>query len=379
MSPVAKKAAAAPAEPEREPEPAMWPFQPKTITKDQAEALRAPFPEAGIGKLPRSTCKACKNATCNDHPRKWCDECQQTGGRHMHLDYVGHAWVTHRLLEVDPLWNWEPVPNSEELGLPTPAGTMWIRLTVCGVERFGVGDAQGKTGPDAVKEMIGDAIRNAAMRFGVALDLWMKDRHAAGGLETTESAPRSRSQSRPASGSTSKRAPAKRAEKRAAERPAAGSIPTGTITQIRQELHDRMNRLPEPHRAKAFELFAKKYGDPFELPASKVANAVLFIGAQQKAAESGAHVEPPEQKPAEEPTFTVEDGLRIHLRAVVDEMPLEDLRAAWDAIESEQAPAEMDAARARLVELSLAELLDEYPEGATLDDVAAWWNGEGAS
>lgn len=51
---------------------------------------------------------------------------------------------------------------------------MWIRLTVCGVTRLGYGDAQGKTGGDAMKERIGDALRNAAMRFGAALDLWHK-------------------------------------------------------------------------------------------------------------------------------------------------------------------------------------------------------------
>jgi hypothetical protein len=42
------------------------------------------------------------------------------------------------------------------------------------VSRLGYGDAQGKTGPNATKERIGDALRNAAMRFGAALDLWHK-------------------------------------------------------------------------------------------------------------------------------------------------------------------------------------------------------------
>ena len=37
------------------------------------------------------------------------------------------------------------------------------------MERIGVGDGK------SAKECIGDAIRNAAMRFGVALDLWAKD------------------------------------------------------------------------------------------------------------------------------------------------------------------------------------------------------------
>jgi len=91
------------------------------------------------------------------------------------LSYVGHAALTDRLLDADPLWNWEPLAFGPE-GLPVidTLGGMWIRLTVCGVSRLGYGDAQGKEGPNAIKEVIGDALRNAAMRFGAALDLWHK-------------------------------------------------------------------------------------------------------------------------------------------------------------------------------------------------------------
>ena len=53
-------------------------------------------------------------------------------------------------------------------------GGMWIKLTVCGVTRLGYGHAGDKTGGDAIKEVIGDALRNAAMRFGAALYLWHK-------------------------------------------------------------------------------------------------------------------------------------------------------------------------------------------------------------
>jgi hypothetical protein len=53
-------------------------------------------------------------------------------------------------------------------------GGMWIKMTVCGVTRLGYGHADGKSGGDAIKETIGDAMRNAAMRFGAALDLWHK-------------------------------------------------------------------------------------------------------------------------------------------------------------------------------------------------------------
>jgi len=93
----------------------------------------------------------------------------------MHLDYVGHAATTDRLLDADPNWWWEPMSFGPD-GLPAmdKQGGLWIWLTVCGVRRPGYGSAEGKTGGNAVKELIGDAIRNAAMRFGVALDLWHK-------------------------------------------------------------------------------------------------------------------------------------------------------------------------------------------------------------
>jgi hypothetical protein len=147
--------------------------------KPEAEApveglalLRQPFPANQISKLPKPFKK--------DSPKGKCAEC---GGYHglpaVHLDYVGHAALTDRLLDADPEWTWEPVPDPASHGLPVVPGGMWIRLTVCGVSRYGFGHPDGKQGGDAVKETIGDALRNAAMRFGAALDLWHKgDLHA---------------------------------------------------------------------------------------------------------------------------------------------------------------------------------------------------------
>jgi hypothetical protein len=113
------------------------------MTPKEATALRRPFPPESVGQLPK-------------------------GG--VMLDYVGHAAVTDRLLTVDPDWTWEPFAIDPD-GLPAPdrEGNLWIRLTVCGVTRIGVGDGKN------AKERIGDALRNAAMRFGVALDLWAKE------------------------------------------------------------------------------------------------------------------------------------------------------------------------------------------------------------
>jgi hypothetical protein len=136
--------------------------------KTGLQKLREPFPPHQISTLPKPYKK--------DSPKSKCNIC---GGFHgqpaVHLDYVGHAALTDRLLDCDENWTWEPVAfGADGLPLLDQFGGMWIRLTVCGVTRLGYGDAQGKTGPDAMKERIGDALRNAAMRFGAALDLWHK-------------------------------------------------------------------------------------------------------------------------------------------------------------------------------------------------------------
>lgn len=149
-----------------------------------AAKLRAPFPDEAIGHRPQPTCKACSDAqykVCDKHRKQECPTCgQYMTIAHIHLDYVGHADATDRLLEVDPAWTWEPVAWDQR-GLPAldDNGGLWLRLTVAGVTRLGYGDAGGKRGPNAIKEAIGDGIRNAAMRFGVALDLWMKGDRAA--------------------------------------------------------------------------------------------------------------------------------------------------------------------------------------------------------
>jgi hypothetical protein len=120
------------------------------VNTEQAQALRAAFPPEQIGKLPRAG---------------------------VQLDYVGHAAVTDRLLAVDPEWTWEPVAWAEDGGPLIRYGakdaSLWIRLTVCGVTRLGVGTAAANAF-DLEKQLISDALRNAAMRFGVALDLWSR-------------------------------------------------------------------------------------------------------------------------------------------------------------------------------------------------------------
>lgn len=152
-------------------------LHPITMTPEAAAALRQPFKPEEIGKLPRIWCGACRNSpakACDSHQKVRCDGCQnKITEAHLHLDYVGHAETTDRLLQVDPEWTWEPIAFDSD-GLPKldAHGGLWIRMTVAGVTKPGYGDAEGKKGGAAVKEAIGDAIRNSAMRFGVALDLW---------------------------------------------------------------------------------------------------------------------------------------------------------------------------------------------------------------
>ena len=138
--------------------------------------LRELFPDHQVGKLAKGS-KA--QTQCQASEKKNCPVC---GGWHhpkmIHLDYVGHAALTDRLLDADPLWTWEPLAFTQE-GLPCfdASGGLWIRLTVCGHSRIGYGHAPAseyKEIGSREKEVIGDALRNSAMRFGAALELWHK-------------------------------------------------------------------------------------------------------------------------------------------------------------------------------------------------------------
>jgi hypothetical protein len=168
--------------------------EPKSDIWDE---LRKPFPKEVVGKLPK-------------------------GG--IQLDFVGHAAVTDRLLHVDPNWTWEPL-GTDDNGLPVldAENNLWIKLTISGVTRLGVGDGRN------MKERIGDALRNAAMRFGVALDLWTKDE-----LESTLENPELKNKPAPRT-----------------ERPgAAGYATDAERTEIVRILELRGYNTPESQKAK---------------------------------------------------------------------------------------------------------------------------------
>ena len=155
----------------------------KTQKKTGLALLREPFEDRQIGKLPKPT-KAQTQKVKNDF--KSGIRCKVCGAWHhpdvVHLDYVGHAALTDRLLDADPHWYWEPVAFTA-LGLPAfdETGGLWIRLFIHDgdklVNRLGYGhaaDSSFKEIGSREKEVIGDALRNAGMRFGAALDLWHK-------------------------------------------------------------------------------------------------------------------------------------------------------------------------------------------------------------
>ncbi|HEY5834954.1 hypothetical protein [Streptomyces sp.] len=151
-------------------------------TRDQQQEalkrLREPFTQEQISTRPEIDCTACENANggvCGSHYPVECPECGQIiTVAHTDLRFVDHAEATDRLLDADPFWGWEPLA-SDRAGLPLvdEKGGLWIRLTVAGVSRLGYGDTRSKLrGTSATKELIGNAIRNAGMRFGMGLDLW---------------------------------------------------------------------------------------------------------------------------------------------------------------------------------------------------------------
>lgn len=128
---------------------------------EDAAKLRAPFPDDAI-------------------------EHKNIGSRS--FAYINHAVVTDRLIEVDPAWYWQPISVDPNTGMPLLDNNngLWIRLTVCGVSRIGYGASEPhQKGADAIKTAISDAIKNAAMRFGVALDLWGADANGTTGEALT--------------------------------------------------------------------------------------------------------------------------------------------------------------------------------------------------
>lgn len=204
-------------------------------------------PPEFVGKLSRYT--GSKDVPRNQRERRQCNECHSFHDfPAIHLDYLGHADTTRFVAEVDPFWQWEPRAGWDEFGEPIFVRDqngypykLWINLTVLGVSRPGVGTVErGKSDPE--KELIGDAIRNAAMRFGVAADLWSK---AVGDVDDDKESPVSRER------------PKKQTEDEKAQ--ADGWEDATSRDQAAEAFRESFNRL-EPEQKNAVIQWRRKHG-----------------------------------------------------------------------------------------------------------------------
>lgn len=149
------------------------------LTQEMRDALAAPFPPEAIGYKPVYTCRACEGRVCVVHDKAPCTVCNQViSTEHDHVTFIGHAYVTERLFDVDPDWDWEPYAHGPD-GLPAfdEVGGLWIRLYIGGEWRKGYGHADGRKDGDGKLIAMGHALRIAGMRgFKIALDHWKGDR-----------------------------------------------------------------------------------------------------------------------------------------------------------------------------------------------------------
>lgn len=230
---------------------------------EQLRKLREPFPAEMVQTLPVYVGEYDRNDGGGRFiPPQAHQKCPACGKVHplpaRHLSYIGHALVTQRLNEVDPAWSMRPLAT-RDTGEPITAGGLWIELTVCGVTKVGYGHADGKHGGDAVKEMIGDAIRNAAMRFGCGLEMWMGDDDEITYPETDETG---REPFSPRLGSRSTRAQRNLAD--AIEvRHALGAYDGNSIADaIYNELGERYYRMNEREVDEALEFIDEAFPLP---------------------------------------------------------------------------------------------------------------------
>lgn len=96
------------------------------------------------------------------------------------LEYLGHAETTLALIEIDPHFSYGWLTNPDGTMLITERGKRLVLegwLMLVGERRDGVGTCKADA-REPEKELIGDLLRNCAMRFGVATALWSKaERH----------------------------------------------------------------------------------------------------------------------------------------------------------------------------------------------------------
>jgi hypothetical protein len=91
------------------------------------------------------------------------------------MDYISHGLITERLNDVDPEWSWRPIQTytyADASGRIHCEGVE-VELTIGGVSRVEAGGPQRQDGfANEIKNAYSDALKRAAMRFGVALHMW---------------------------------------------------------------------------------------------------------------------------------------------------------------------------------------------------------------
>lgn len=205
-----------------------------TESRDLELALRAvpakwgDPPKDMVSKLPKG----------GDKDKNSWRTCRTCGGWHaanaVHLDYMGHADVTLALIDVDPQWEWHPMAFTPE-GLPLISvnkgtATMWIHLTVLGKTLPAVGSCADLK-EDRDKELIGDALRNGAMRFGIGTKLWSKTEGEASSAATDDPP------TEPERGASGQRPPARRSTS-GARPPARPEVPATPIDAAVERVHE---------------------------------------------------------------------------------------------------------------------------------------------
>lgn len=139
---------------------------------------------------PVISCRACSSSDGNVCSRHRKGECSVCGAwitqAHSHLSYSSHASITAALAQIDPAWAWlpgwaDPLSTGafpEGLGPwalcddPRHPTSLLARLVLLGHVRPGIGTVSRYSVENSTKELIGDFLRNAAMRFGIHLGLW---------------------------------------------------------------------------------------------------------------------------------------------------------------------------------------------------------------
>lgn len=94
------------------------------------------------------------------------------------IDTINHAVVTDRLNQIAPSWSYEITRFVEVDGADGMKHLLAVfgSMTIGSVTRWEAGEVERpSTYGDELKKAMSDFIKRAAMRFGVALDLWSKE------------------------------------------------------------------------------------------------------------------------------------------------------------------------------------------------------------